>query len=62
MSTEGVDLKDLRKRMEGAITALKGEFGGLRTGRASTSLVEPIDVDAYGSKDADESGWNSQRS
>ena len=50
MSTEGVDLKDLRKRMEGAITALKGEFGGLRTGRASTSLVEPIDVDAYGSK------------
>ncbi|GJL95810.1 MAG: ribosome-recycling factor [Hyphococcus sp.] len=50
MSTDGVDLKDLRKRMEGAIASLKTEFGGLRTGRASANLVEPIDVDAYGSK------------
>ena len=48
--SSGVDLKDLKKRMEGAIAALKSEFGGLRTGRATTSLVEPIDVDAYGSK------------
>ena len=47
---DGVDLKDLRKRMEGAIGSLKTEFGGLRTGRASASLVEPIDVDAYGAK------------
>lgn len=46
----GDDLKNLRKRMEGAIAALKTEFAGLRTGRASASLVEPIDVDAYGSK------------
>jgi ribosome recycling factor len=45
-----VDLKELRKRMDGALSALKSEFGGLRTGRASASLVEPIDVDAYGSK------------
>jgi len=45
-----VDLKDLRKRMDGALAALKTEFAGLRTGRASASLVEPIDVDAYGSK------------
>ena len=44
-----VDLKDLKKRMEGAVTALKQEFAGLRTGRASASLVEPINVDAYGS-------------
>jgi ribosome recycling factor len=50
MSTDGVDLKDLRKRMDGAIAALKTEFGGLRTGRASVSLVEPINVSAYGSK------------
>ena len=50
MSTATLDMKDLRKRMEGAIAALKTEFGGLRTGRASASLVEPIDVDAYGSK------------
>ena len=48
MSSE--DIKTLRKRMEGAISALKTEFAGLRTGRASASLVEPIDVDAYGSK------------
>lgn len=46
----GVDLKELRKRMEGAIASLKSEFAGLRTGRATASLVEPIDVDAYGSK------------
>ncbi len=50
MSKSEFDLKDLRKRMEGAITALKTEFGGLRTGRASISLVEPIEVEAYGSK------------
>ncbi|MEM8771743.1 MAG: ribosome recycling factor [Pseudomonadota bacterium] len=48
--SNGVDLKDLRKRMDGAIASLKSEFGGLRTGRATASLVEPIDVDAYGSK------------
>lgn len=46
----GVDLNDLRKRMDGAIASLKTEFSGLRTGRATASLVEPIDVDAYGSK------------
>ena len=50
MSTGDVDLKDLEKRMEGALAALKTEFSGLRTGRASANLVEPIDVDAYGSK------------
>ena len=50
MSTDGVDLKDLRKRMDGAVAALKTEYGGLRTGRASAALVEPIEVDAYGSK------------
>lgn len=50
MSSNGVDMNDLRKRMDGAIAALKSEFGGLRTGRASANLVEPINVDAYGSK------------
>lgn len=44
------DIKELRKRMEGALTSLKAEFSGLRTGRANAQLVEPIDVDAYGSK------------
>lgn len=50
MSISGVDLKDLRKRMDGAISALRSEFSGLRTGRASAALVEPISVNAYGSQ------------
>ena len=44
------DMADLQRRMDGAIQALGREFGGLRTGRASTSLLEPITVDAYGSQ------------
>ncbi|MBL4619487.1 MAG: ribosome recycling factor [Alphaproteobacteria bacterium] len=48
--SSNVDIQNLRKRMDGAITALRTEFGGLRTGRASVSLVEPIFVDAYGAK------------
>ena len=42
------DMKDIKRRMDGALDALKREFGGLRTGRASVSLLEPIVVDAYG--------------
>jgi ribosome recycling factor len=41
-------LNDIRRRMDGAVEVLSKEFGGLRTGRASTSLLEPIMVDAYG--------------
>ena len=41
-------LKDLRRRMDGALEVLRKEFGGLRTGRASASLLEPITVAAYG--------------
>ena len=41
---------DLRRRMEGAFQVLKDEFAGLRTGRASASMLEPVTVDAYGSK------------
>ena len=44
-----IDTDDLERRMEGAMHALKHEFGTLRTGRASASMVEPIMVDAYGS-------------
>lgn len=44
------DIKDLRRRMDGALQALHREFGGLRTGRAATSLLEPLTVDAYGSQ------------
>ncbi|NWH08943.1 MAG: ribosome recycling factor [Alphaproteobacteria bacterium] len=40
---------DLQKRMKGAAATLKQEFNGLRTGRASVSLLDPVMVDAYGS-------------
>jgi ribosome recycling factor len=42
-------LKDLGRRMDGAIEVLRKEFGGLRTGRASASLLDPVQVPAYGS-------------
>jgi ribosome recycling factor len=46
----GFAMADLRKRMDGAIEVLRKEFAGLRTGRASASLLEPITVPAYGSE------------
>jgi len=46
--SEDALIKDLRRRMEGAIDALKKELGGLRTGRASPSLLESVSVNAYG--------------
>jgi ribosome recycling factor len=47
--TDKFDLADLKRRMQGAIATLKHEFGGLRTGRASASLLDPVHVQAYGS-------------
>jgi ribosome recycling factor len=44
------DIKEIERRMRGALTGLKQEFGGLRTGRASASLLDPIMVNAYGSQ------------
>lgn len=41
---------DLKRRMEGAVESLSNEFKGLRTGRASASLLDPVVVDVYGSK------------
>lgn len=49
MAAGNFDINDLKRRMEGAINALKHELGGLRTGRASASMVEPVQVEAYGS-------------
>ena len=43
-----IDLDAIQRRMDGAMSALKQEFASLRTGRASASIVEPIQVDAYG--------------
>jgi ribosome recycling factor len=48
MAVAAFDLAELQRRMQGAIASLKHELGGLRTGRASAGLVEPIHVDAYG--------------
>jgi len=43
------DIAELKRRMQGAISVLSTELNGLRTGRASSSLLDPINVDAYGS-------------
>ena len=44
------DIKELEKRMSSAMEALKKEFGGLRTGRASVNLLDPVMVEAYGQR------------
>mgnify|MGYP006093246557 CR=1 FL=1 len=43
-----IDTDDIERRMDGALTAFKADLAGLRTGRASAALLEPIMVDAYG--------------
>lgn len=45
-----LDIDDLKRRMDHAFDVLKHELAGLRTGRATTSMLEPVVVDAYGSK------------
>ncbi len=51
MAEEGeFELSDFRRRMDGALNALRTELAGLRTGRASTNLLDPVKVDAYGSE------------
>ena len=45
---DDLDLADLERRMDGALTSLAREFQGLRTGRASTQLLESVTVEAYG--------------
>lgn len=49
MKPGAFDLADVKRRMQVSLGVLKQELGGLRTGRASPNLVEPIQVDAYGS-------------
>jgi len=44
------NLSDLKRRMDGAITALKSEFSGLRTGRAHTAILDNVTVEAYGAQ------------
>ena len=49
MTDNDFDIKDLERRMNGAVTALKSELSGLRTGRASSAMVEHLPVEAYDS-------------
>ena len=46
--TTTVSIADLKRRMQGAVDALKHDLTGLRTGRASTALLDPIQVEVYG--------------
>jgi ribosome recycling factor len=48
MSGGDFDVKELKRRMDGALASLRQEFGGLRTGRASTQLLDPVRIEAYG--------------
>jgi ribosome recycling factor len=48
MPTGNFDINELKRRMQGAMQALKHELGGLRTGRAAASMLEPVQVEAYG--------------
>ena len=50
MSDSPIDLADLNRRMEGALSSMKGDLAGLRTGRASANILDPIMVEAYGQK------------
>lgn len=44
------DLTDIKRRMDGAITAMKTEFNSLRTGRAHTAILDNVTVEAYGAQ------------
>ena len=46
----GVDLNDIKRRMDGAVTAFKSDIASLRTGRASANILDTITVEAYGSR------------
>ncbi|MCQ2004302.1 ribosome recycling factor [Rhizobium sp. NRK18] len=48
--SEGIDFNDLKRRMEGAINAFKSDIASLRTGRASANVLDPVVVEAYGSR------------
>ncbi|MBM7047700.1 MULTISPECIES: ribosome recycling factor [Rhizobium] len=48
--SEGTDLKELKRRMDGAIAAFKSDIASLRTGRASANILDPVTIEAYGSR------------
>jgi ribosome recycling factor len=48
--SDGADFKELKRRMDGAIAAFKTDIAALRTGRASANVLDPVTVEAYGSR------------
>ena len=48
--SEGIDLGDVKRRMDGAVNAFKSDIASLRTGRASANVLDPVMVEAYGSR------------
>lgn len=50
MSDGPFDLEDIKRRMTGAVVSLKSDLAGLRTGRASANLLDPVHVTAYGAE------------
>jgi ribosome recycling factor len=50
MTNETYDINEIKRRMQGASTVLKTELSGLRTGRASAHMLDPVMVDAYGAQ------------
>jgi len=50
MANETHDINDIKRRMQGASAVLKNELSGLRTGRASAHLLDPVMVEAYGAQ------------
>jgi ribosome recycling factor len=48
MATANYDLNEIKRRMQGAVQSLRQELGGLRTGRATSGMLEPVHVEAYG--------------
>jgi ribosome recycling factor len=50
MAVQAFDLADIKRRMQGAVQSLKSDFASLRTGRASSSILDPVQVESYGSK------------
>ncbi len=45
-----IDTDDLQRRMDGALASMRGEFSSLRTGRASSSMLDPVSVEVYGQR------------
>jgi ribosome recycling factor len=48
--SDGIDINDIKRRMDGAINSFKSDIASLRTGRASANILDPVTVEAYGSR------------